>query len=74
MKFTHHGIHKYDKHINIYIKNKHLLLMRHDQISNVKISKPSASSKSEHLKNEKKEKHTKSFPLSPIFEIQTDYK
>ena len=48
--------------------------MRHDQISNVKISKPSAPSKSDHLKNEKKEKHTKSFPLSPIFEIQTDYK
>ena len=38
----------------------------------LKTSKFSATSKSEHLKNEKK--RTYSFPLSPIFEIQTNYK
>ena len=34
-------------------KNKRLLLMPHDQISNLKTSKFSAASKSKHLKNEK---------------------
>ena len=38
----------------------------------LKTSKFSAASKSEHLKKEKK--CTNSFPLPPIFEIQTNYK
>ena len=72
LNFSHHGIQKYDKHINIYTKNKRLLLMPYEQTSNLKTSKFSTASKSEHLRNGKK--RTNRFPLSPIFEIQTNYK
>ena len=49
----------------------------HSKMENIfeffwKTSKFSAASKSKHLKNKKK--HTNSFSLSPIFEIQTNYK